>query len=216
MQSSATVSQVRPGALSLAAAGVLFVLYPAIRPFSDEASLQGAAAFASSAWVLAHVLAMLAFILLTLGLLGLYLHLQGTAVERPMLRALVISWLGVGLALPFYGAETFGLNAIGQEALRQQNPALVALANEVRSGTGLLIFLAGLLLLALGAILVAAVIWKSPAWPKWSGVLFALGFALYIPQFAATQPLRVAHGVLVAAGCLWIALRMWPASREQR
>ena len=35
----------------LAVAGVLFVLYPIIRPFSDEASFQGAAAFASTAWV---------------------------------------------------------------------------------------------------------------------------------------------------------------------
>src|SRR2546427_10969618 len=49
----------RLGALCLAVAGILFVLYPAIRPFSDETSLQGAEAFASNAWIVAHVLAML-------------------------------------------------------------------------------------------------------------------------------------------------------------
>jgi hypothetical protein len=38
-------------------AGILFVLYSALRPFSDEMSLQGARAFASSQWVVAHVLA---------------------------------------------------------------------------------------------------------------------------------------------------------------
>ena len=49
----------RLAALSLAVSGILFVLYPAIRPFSDESSLQGALAFASPSWVLAHTLAML-------------------------------------------------------------------------------------------------------------------------------------------------------------
>jgi hypothetical protein len=48
---------------------MLFVLYPAIRPFSDETSLQGAEAFASNAWIVAHVLAVLGFILLSLGVL---------------------------------------------------------------------------------------------------------------------------------------------------
>src|SRR5207253_11363369 len=65
-------SRVRLGAASFAIAGVLFLLYPAIRPFSDETSLQGAAAFASTAWIVAHVLAMLGFILVTLGLLSVY------------------------------------------------------------------------------------------------------------------------------------------------
>jgi Zinc-binding dehydrogenase len=64
------LERVRLGALALAIAGVLFVLYPAIRPYSDEASLQGAAAFASGAWIVAHVLAMLGFVLVALGLLA--------------------------------------------------------------------------------------------------------------------------------------------------
>jgi hypothetical protein len=53
--------RVRLGALALGMAGVFFVLYPAIRPYSDETSLQGAAAFASTAWIVAHVLAMAGF-----------------------------------------------------------------------------------------------------------------------------------------------------------
>jgi len=95
---------------------IFFVLYPAIRPFSDESSLQGAEAFASFSWVLAHSLAMVAFVLLALGLLGLYIRLQETTVERRAIQALVLSWIGVGLTLSYYGAETFGLHTIGQEA----------------------------------------------------------------------------------------------------
>ncbi len=72
------------GALSLAVSGILFVLYPLLRPFSDESSLQGAEAFASTAWILAYMLAVqVAFILLALGLLGLHVALQQTAAGQP-------------------------------------------------------------------------------------------------------------------------------------
>ena len=33
----------------------------------------------------------------------------------------------------------------------------------------------------------------------------AVGFALYLPQFSAPQPVRVAHGLVVLAGCVAIA-----------
>src|SRR2546421_2457197 len=100
--------RVRLEALGLAVAGVLFFLYPAIRPYSDEASLQGAAAFASSAWIVAHVLAMLGFVLLALGLLALYRSVEATPAERFAFLALVTTWIGAGLTLPYYGAEAFG------------------------------------------------------------------------------------------------------------
>jgi hypothetical protein len=58
-------------ALSFGLAGACFFAYPAIRPYTDEASLAGTEAFASPAWLLSHTLAIVGFILLTLGLLGL-------------------------------------------------------------------------------------------------------------------------------------------------
>src|SRR5262245_36464703 len=120
---SASASRARLGALAFAVAGVLLVLYPAIRPFSDEASLQGAEAFASTAWVVSHLLAIVGFLLVALGLLGLHLSLQETPVERLATWGLVLSWIGVCLTLPYYGAEVFGLHAIGQAALDQQSAA---------------------------------------------------------------------------------------------
>lgn len=212
MARPANATRVRLAALSLAIAGILFVLYPAIRPFSDETSLQGAQAFASPQWILAHVLAIFGFMLMALGLLGLYISVRGRTVDRLSLWGLVFSWIGVSLTLPFYGAEVFSLHAIGQEALRQQDATVLSLANQIRFGPGFIMIIAGLLLLAVGAILVAVAIWKSSDLPKWSGIPFALGFALYIPQYVASQPIRVAHGVLLAAGCVWIAAGMWQPS----
>lgn len=197
---------VRLAAAALAVAGLFFALYPAIRPFSDETSLQGATAFASDAWIVAHVSAMLGFVLVTLGLLGVRLELDRTPGAGIASLALVVTWLGVGLTLPFYGAEAFGLHAIGQEALRQNSLTVYALANEVRTGPGLVVFLVGLTLLAVGGVTAAVAVWRSGSLPKWSGIPLALDFALYIPQFFGSQPLRVGHGVLVAAGCVWLAV----------
>jgi len=214
----ANAQRVRLAALSLGVCGVLFVLYPALRPFSDEVSLQGKAAFAAPGWIVAHVLAMIGFILLILGLVGLHLSLRDTPGEHLAFQALIVSWIGTGLLLPFYGAEAFGLHAIGQAALSQQNAALLALANDVRTGPGLIVFLVGLVLLAAGTIMAAVAIWRSGKYSKWSGVPFALGFALFIPQFFGTQPLRILHGLLIAAGCLWIAMNLWtyaPAALER-
>ena len=201
-------SRVRLGAMSLVLSGILFVLYPLLRPFSDEASLQGAAAFASTAWILAHLLAVVGFIFVALGLLGLSSTLQHTAARRLATVALVLTWIGVGLILPYYGAEMFGLRAIGQEALRQHSSALLSLVDTVRLGPGAIVFVVGLGLLAIGAVLAAIAVWRSGTLSRWSGLPFALGFVLYLPQFFGTQPIRVAHGLLVALGCIWVAVSL--------
>jgi hypothetical protein len=99
-------------------------------------------------------------------------------------------------------------HAIGQEALRQHSAALLVLADAVRYGPGFIVFIVGLLLLAVGAILIAIAIWQSGTLSRWSGIPFALGFILYLPQFLGSQPIRVAHGLLVALGCIWIAFGM--------
>src|SRR5919201_118904 len=81
------------------------------------------------------------------------------------------------------GAETFGLHAIGQEAIREKNPALLSLVNSVRMQEGLVFFIPGLVLLAVGTSLLAIVIWRSNSLPNWSGIPLAVSFVLYLPQF---------------------------------
>src|SRR3979490_268703 len=103
--------RVRLAGLCFASAGLLFILYPTIRPFSDETSLKAAAAFASDAWLIAHVLAMLGLILVTPGILGLHRLVRDTVAEGVAALAVVVTLVGTGLALPFYGAEAFGLQA---------------------------------------------------------------------------------------------------------
>jgi hypothetical protein len=215
MPTSRTV--IRWGAVALAVAGVLFVLYPAVRPWRDESTVEGATrAMSSGAWVAAHLFAMVGFILVALGLLAVWSAVGRTRAERLALAAVVTGWVGVGLTLPYYGAEDFGLNAIARKAAEGKVPDLLGLVDAVRfSAVPITTFGLGLLLLAAGAVLAAVAIWRSGVLPRSSGILFGVAFALFLPQFFTPPAVRIAHGVLVAAGSTWLALALWRAGAAQ-
>jgi hypothetical protein len=203
----------RSGALALAVAGVLFVLYPAVRPWQDESTVQGAIrAMSSGAWVAAHLFAMIGLILVALGLLAMWNAVGRTRAEPLALAAVVTAWIGVGLTLPYFGAEDFGLNAIARKAAQGQVLDLLGLVDAVRfSPVPITTFGLGLVLLAAGAVLAAVAIWRSGVLPRSSGILFAVGVALFLPQFFTPPAVRIAHGVLVAAGSIWLAVALWRA-----
>ncbi|HEX7745012.1 MAG TPA: hypothetical protein VF462_07110 [Micromonosporaceae bacterium] len=204
-------TRIRLGALALATAAVLFLLYPAIRPWTDESTVEGAtAAMASGAWVASHLFAMIGFILLPLGLLALRAVICQSGADRLAFAAVVTAWIGAGLTLPYYGAEDFGLHGIATEAAADKPIDLLAVVEAVRFGpVAATTFLLGLLALGVGTVLAAAAIWRSGVLPRYSGIPFALGFALFIPQFFTPPAVRIAHGVLVAVGMVWLALALW-------
>jgi hypothetical protein len=112
------------------------------------------------------------------------------------------------LTLPYYEAETFGLHAVGQEAIKENNSALLSIVNSVRFGEVIVFFIPGLLFLAAGTIRFPIAIWRSSSLPAWIGIPLALGIALYIPQFFEPQSIRVAHGLLITIACMLIAWSM--------
>jgi hypothetical protein len=207
-------TRLRSGALALAAAGLLLVLYPAVRPWQDESTVEGATtAMSSGAWVAAHLFAMIGFTLAALGLLAVWGAVRRTRAEPLAFAAVVTFWIGAGLTLPYYGAEDFGLNAIARKAAEGQVPDLLGLVDAVRfSPVPVTAFGLGLLLLGAGAVLAAVAVWRSGVLPRSSGILFAFGFALFLPQFFTPPAVRIVHGVLVAAGSIWLALALWRAT----
>jgi hypothetical protein len=196
-------SQIKLGAGALVFAGVMFLLYPAVRPWHDESTVAGArASMSSDAWVASHFFAMLGFIAVPLGLLALY----AAVTSRLSFLALVTAWVGAGLTLPYYGAEDFGLHAIA----RSQTPDLLDVVDQVRyNPVAITMFGLGLILLAVAGILTAVAVWRSGVLPRTAGVLFAVGFALFLPQFYLPAAARIGHGVIVAAGCFWLAFALW-------
>jgi hypothetical protein len=200
----------RPGALALAVAGVLFLLYPAVRPWHDESTVEGAtASMSSAAWVASHLFAMIGFILVPLGLLALRDQLRDQLGGRLISAAVVTGWIGAGLTLPYYGAEDFGLHAIATQYADGQRFDLLDTVDGFRyHPVAMTMFGLGLLTLAASGVLVGLAVRRSRVLPQWSGAAFALGLVLFLPQFFTPAPVRIGHGVLMAAGCLWLAAAM--------
>ncbi len=196
-----------PGRLAggaLATAGLLLAAYPALRPYSDETTAAGALAMSSTAWVIAHLCAVAAFVLLPMGLLGL-----GSGARR----AAVAAWLGAGLVLPYYGAEVFGLHAISARAETTGDLTLLTLAEPIRFGlVPATLFGTGMLLLAASGVLAAVTTWRAGGPARWSALPLAAGLVLFLPQFFGPPAVRVAHGVLLGAGCVLLGVVLARAS----
>jgi hypothetical protein len=176
--------------IPLAVAGVLFLAYPALRPWEDETTTAGAAAaMGSNAWVASHLFAMIGFILVPIALLEIHRT------------AAITFWVGAGLTLPYYGAEDFGLHEIAAQ------PNILELAEAVRyNPVAMTTFAVGLVTMGVAAVVVALKLRTT------ASILFAAGFVLFLPQFFTPPAARIAHGVLLAAGCVWLA---WGSARGQ-
>jgi hypothetical protein len=209
-------ARMRAGAIALEIAGVLFLAYPAVRPWHDESTVSGATtSMSSNAWVAAHFFAMVGFILLPLGLMAVRAALSTSHSERLAFVATVISWIGAGLTLPYYGAEDFALHAIAGPKGHGAN--LLDLIDAVRyQPLAITIFGLGLVLLAVSAIMIAIAVWRSGVMARTSGILFAAGFALFLPQFFAPAGFRIAHGVLMAVGLILLGAVTWRVASRER
>lgn len=200
---------VLPGLLVLA--GLLFAIYPVVRPYAPGGGDDTAAQFASPWWLVAHLAAVAGFIALVAALVGLGRVLAGSHGGRIAGAGAATAGLGVGLTLPYYGSEALALHAIGVESTSGASPALspaavLELAERIRmNGTAVTIFGAGLLLLGIGVVLVAVGFARSRPARWWAAVPMALGFALFIPQFWAPAWVRIGHGLLITLGCLLLA-----------
>ncbi|WP_344416117.1 hypothetical protein [Pseudonocardia ailaonensis] len=181
----ATGPAARTSRVALVVAGVLFLLYPALRPWGDSTVDGMAAAFSSPAWLAAHTAAMIGFVLAGFGLV-------------PVARRAAVVWgIGAAMVLPYYGAEAFSLHALGS---RFSGAELASLADAVRYGiVPMTLFGIGLVLLAVAGVMTAVRL-------GWRGVPFAVAAVLYLPQFWLPAELRITHGVLLAVGCVLVAL----------
>jgi hypothetical protein len=190
----------RSATYSLVAAGVLFLLYPVLRPWEDEATGVGAqAALASPWWIPAHLCAMIGFVLVPLALMSL----RDVIGQLPA----TVMAIGAALTLTYYGAEAFALHSLAKTPnMDPEYRDFVEVVQSVRyEAWAVVAFGLGLLGLAVGAVMTARRIHRSGVLSPWCGALFAAGFVLFLPQFFFPAPVRIAHGVLMLAGLLWLA-----------
>lgn len=204
------------GAVAFAIAGILFAVYEVVAPRADETTLDGAAAWASAGWSIAHVSAIVGLILIPLGYGAIRDFLDGTPQERTAYLAAVIGYIGSGLTISYYGAEVYGLKAIGERALADGDPSLTDVGNDFRlDPTAMTVFAIGLLLIAVAAVLASIAVWRSGSLPRWSAVPLAALLVTMLPQFFLPHAGRIAWGVLVAVAALWLAAALWRASGDR-
>lgn len=206
-------ARIRSDAAALAIAGVLFLVYESVAPRADQTTLEGAQSWASARWSLAHIIAIVGLILIPLAWRSLRELLRGTNLEHIAYSAMTFGLLGAGLTISYYGAEVYGLKAIGERAVSDGDASLTEVADAFRmDSTAITVFAIGLALIALAAILAAIAIWRSGTMPRWSAAPMAAAMVLYLPHFYFPLSLRIAWGALVTVSALWIALELWRAA----
>lgn len=194
-------------AAGLFVAAVAFATYPALRPYGPESGPAGAEDFASTAWLASHILGMLGFVTLALVMRSAAHRSPWPWTGRPVREAETRMWLATVLLLPYYGAEAYGLNAVGRYATEQQAAGVLEIADAFRFapwevGT----FTAGLLLLVLVGGRLSHGMWHTGRIGRTGGLLTGVGLATYLPQFFGTPGLRVTHGAALGLGLILMAL----------
>ena len=81
-----------------------------------------------------------------------------------------------------------------------------ALASIYR-GPMTLVLIAGLIMLAAGAIDLARAVSRGSSLPRWAGITFAIGLSLWLPLLP--RPIRVMDGLLIGLGGVWLAWGIW-------
>ncbi len=196
------------------ATGTLMAAYLLLRPYGDTSGSSGttvsaAAAFASTWWVVAHVCGALA--IASFGRLAL--RLADLERTRTASAARTTALAGTVLVLPYYGAETFGLHALGRAALRGDTAAM-ELVGEVRDQpAAMTMFVLGLTLLAVAGVLVGLVWQRRGGHLAWAAWPLGLAVASLAPQFYLPPQGRMLFGVGYAVAAALLAVAAWRSRR---
>jgi hypothetical protein len=113
-------------------------------------------------------------------MLALYAHLRTGLMETRALRALAWSLAGIVLVMPMLGFETNVLPIVGRLYLAG-TPGIAPVVSLIYLGPAIVVFLLGLLFLAIGVLYLSVAIWQDSRLPRWAGVLFAIELALWFP-----------------------------------
>jgi hypothetical protein len=210
-------------ALAFAAAGVLWALFPLLRPWADKLSASPdvvAAAWASDAWVVSHLFGITALGLLAPALLGLRQLVAAAPGGRGATLlgwSTALAWLGAAGASLYYGAEIFGIRTLAEASIGRGAANLLDEVEMLREQPmAVALFGVGLLIVAASGVLAAIALFRARLPWAWTGVVFAAGLVLVLPQFFTPPEMRTAHGVLFGAGCLLVAVVVTRLSARSR
>jgi hypothetical protein len=188
---------------ALVLAAVCFAAYPMLRGYGDESGMQGADLYARDAWLVAHLLGMAGFVLVGYGLrvVDAFAHRWALA--------------GAFLVLPYYGAEAFGLHALGQRIVETGHADMTEAADVFRyNPMAISMFALGWAAWFVVGVRLLVLARESIGGQRVALALTGLALVTYLPQFFLSPTGRVSHGVVLALGLLTLAAAV--AVREAR
>jgi hypothetical protein len=192
--------------MALVAAGVLMVVATLVHPSRETATTIVAS---ESRLVAAHTVYTVAWLLVLLGLPGLY------AAQRGGMGRLGL----VGFLTAFAGTYLIAVTGnVGFLApvLAKQSPAVLDSINQyspvvIINGLAAVLFMIGYVLFGVAMI-------RTVALPRWSGVLVAVGAPAHLLGFGIAQlvttaawPIAILGSVSLGAGLAWPGYRLWRA-----
>jgi hypothetical protein len=197
--------------IALMAAGGLMVVATLLHPSRETATTIVAS---ESRLVAAHVVYTLAWLLVLLGLPGLY------AAQREGMGRLGLAGFLTAFAGTYLIAVTgnFGFLA---PVLAKQSPAVLDSINQympvvIINGLAAILFMIGYILFGIAMI-------RTATLPRWSGVLVAVGAPAHLLGFGMAQlvstaawPIAILGSVSLGAGLAWPGYRLWhmPAASD--
>jgi hypothetical protein len=197
--------------IALMAAGGLMVVATLLHPSRETATTIVAS---ESRLVAAHVVYTLAWLLVLLGLPGLY------AAQREGMGRLGLACFLTAFAGTYLIAVTgnFGFLA---PVLAKQSPAVLDSINQympvvIINGLAAILFMIGYILFGIAMI-------RTATLPRWSGVLVAVGAPAHLLGFGMAQlvstaawPIAILGSVSLGAGLGWAGYRLWhiPAASD--
>jgi hypothetical protein len=151
------------------------------------------------------VVYILATIALLFGVMALYGWLAAGRTGGAALVGLVLSIVSVGLLLAGLGAFTLA-SAVAADVYRSGDAGASAVLAKLSGGNFGKAILADLIVAIVlglaGAVVNGVAIWRSGTLPRWSGVLYAAGFALLVGSAPIVSQVG---GILLLIGGIWIA-----------
>ncbi len=198
---------VRVGAWAMLVGGFVLIAHTLIHPDDTVAGGLTSPLFPAS-----HILGAVAYLLLVVGLVGVYI-LQGDANGKLGLVAFLVALTGTVLTTGLVLDEAFFLTDL---AIRV--PEVKTLSDSFQQFTGALaayplVLLTGLLLYALGYILVGITIWRANVLPRWIGIALVVGVVLSFGSFVGSYLAHQVGGVLFGIGIAWLGYAMLISKR---
>jgi hypothetical protein len=199
---------VRIGSIALVGAGVLAAGYAIIAP--DE-SVPGV--FQQPDYVIGNVLNTVRWVLMTFGLVALYLRL-GQRSPRLNLAAFLTSFVAIVLTVGLAIDKTFIL-----PYLASVTPAITSVANFATNLPAALqpylaVLMTGVLLHLLGLILVGMAVVRSAVLPRWAGWLLIAGTVLSYGNLFGIGWLHFIGVIGVGVALAWLGLALWAPQVE--